>query len=173
MTKLSLFFGLLATVSNFTSTTVTTRPPAMMSDSGAVMMTQQELQFVELVNGERAGRGLPQLTVDPLLIKVARDHSREMSDKRYFSHISPTAGIRGPMDRYLAGAKRRPSWALIGENLFYCSIVDVERGHVALMNSPGHRANILEGRFERIGVGAYTDTDGEFYVTEMFLSKAD
>jgi uncharacterized protein YkwD len=77
------------------------------------------------------------------------------------------------MDRYLAGAKRRPSWALIGENLFYCSIVDVERGHVALMNSPGHRANILEGRFERIGVGAYTDTDGEFYVTEMFLSKAD
>lgn len=170
MAKLSLFFGLLMTVGNFTSTTVTTSPPVVPD---GVVMTQEEIRFVELVNKERASRGLPQLTIDPVLIQVAREHSREMGEKHYFSHHSPTPKMRTPLDRYLAGAKRRPSWALVGENLFYCSIVDVNRGHTALMNSEGHRANILESRYERIGVGAYVTPDGQFYVTQMFLAKID
>ncbi|HUV04824.1 MAG TPA: CAP domain-containing protein [Armatimonadota bacterium] len=170
MVKLSLFLGLLATVSNVTSTTVTTQPPAMYQ---SFVMTQEELKFVELVNKERAGRGLSQLTIDPLLIEVARKHSREMGDKHYFSHTSPTPGMQTPMDRYLAAENGRPSWALVGENLVYCSIVDIERGHAALMNSQGHRANILEGRYQRIGVGAYVNPRGELYVTQTFLAKAD
>jgi len=170
MVKLSLFLGLLATVTNVTSTTVTTQPPAMHD---SVVMTQQESKFVELVNKERANRGLPQLTIDLLLIEVAREHSREMGEKHYFSHTSPAPGMNTPMDRYLAAAGKRPSWALVGENLFYCSIVDVERGHFALMNSEGHRANILETRYEHIGVGAYVNPKGEFYVTQTFLAKAD
>jgi len=170
MVKLSLFLGLLATVTNVTSTTVTTQPPAARD---SIAMTQEELRFVDLVNKERANRGLSQLTIDPLLVEVARKHSREMGDKRYFSHISPTSGMKTPMDRYLAAAGERPSWALVGENLFYCSIVDVERGHFALMNSDGHRANILESRYERIGVGAYVNPKGEFYVTQTFLAKVD
>jgi len=170
MTSLSLFFGLLMTVSNFTSTTVTTRP---LTGYDTVIMTQQELKFVELVNKERANRGLRQLTVDPLLIRVARGHSHEMGEKGYFSHHSPTPGRETALDRYLAAVTERPSWALIGENLFYCSIVDVDRGHIALMNSDGHRANILEPRFASIGVGAFRDSQGHFYVTQMFLAKTD
>jgi uncharacterized protein YkwD len=166
--KLSLFLSLLATVGNFTSTTVTTQPPAIYGD---VVLTKEELRLVDLVNQERVSRGLPQLVIDPLLVKVARKHSQEMSDLRYFSHTSPTPGLRTPLDRYLADEPRRPSWALVGENLFYCSIVDPERGHHAFMNSPNHRANILEARFERIGVGVYINSAGEFYVTQMFLAK--
>lgn len=170
MTSLSLFFGLLMTVSNFTSTTVTTRPLTMQD---AVIMSREELKFVELVNKERESRGLEQLTIDPLLVRVAREHSREMGEKGYFDHHSPTPGRETAVDRYLATLGKRPTWALIGENLFYCSIVDVSRGHVALMRSDGHRTNILEPRFRRIGVGAFEDSQGQFYVTQMFLAKID
>jgi len=96
-----------------------------------------------------------------------------MADKDYFSHTSPTTTLKTPLDRYLAEEKKRPSWALVGENLFYCSIVDVERGHDAFMNSEGHRENILEKRYERIGVGVYIDRRGHFYATQMFLAKTD
>ena len=144
--------------------------PASADD---IVMTQEELRFVDLVNKERAGQGLSQLVIDPLLVQVARGHSLEMAEKSYFSHTSPTPGFKTPLDRYLAIEKHRPQWALVGENLYYCSIVDVDRGHVALMNSKGHRANILESKFERIGVGAYVDQKGQFYVTESFLAKTD
>lgn len=167
MTKISLFLGLLATVSNFTSTTVTTQPPS------SNVMTQDEMKYVELANKERVSRGLSELTIDPLLVQVARKHSKEMSDLKYFSHTSPTMGIKTPMDRYLADAGRRPTWALVGENLFYCSIVDVTRGHIALMNSKSHRENLLEPRYKRMGVGIYVNEHGEFYVTQMFLAKID
>lgn len=169
MARLSLLFVLLLTVGNF-AVADAGRPPGQ---GDSVVMTQEELKFVDLVNKERASRGLSQLAVDPLLVEVARKHSREMAEKNYFSHNSPTRGIKTPMDRYLAAVKQRPLWALLGENLFFCSIVDVTRGHLALMNSEKHRNNILEGRFERIGVGAYTDRKGQFYVTQMFLAKTD
>gem|GEM_PF-935399 len=194
MTSLSLFFGLLMTVSSFSPTPATDVTPDMAiapvamtmpaatdvpADFGysavrssGLIMSKEELQFVALVNKERAARGLNQLTIDPTLVKVARAHSKEMGDKGYFSHTSPTAGQTSPLDRYLAMAPR-PSWALIGENLFYCSIVTVERGHNALMNSEGHRANILEPRYENIGVGEYRAPNGRYYVTQMFLVKTD
>jgi uncharacterized protein YkwD len=134
-------------------------------------MTEEEQRFVDLVNQERALRGLRTLKVDPVLIDVSRGHSKEMSDKNYFDHNSPTPGMRTALDRYLSVVKRRPTWALIGENLFYCSIVDVNRGHTCLMDSKGHRDNILNPKFERIGVGIYKSEAGEFWVTEMFIAS--
>lgn len=196
MTSLSLFFGLLMTVSSFAPSPtpapgvapdMAVAPVAMAlpeaiafpADAGyaealksGITMTREELKFVDLVNKERASEGLNQLTIDPMLVKVARAHSREMWDKKYFSHTSPTAKLKSPLDRYLAMAPR-PSWALIGENLFYCSIVDVDRGHRALMNSDGHRANILEARYENIGIGEFKAPDGHYYVTQMFIVKTD
>lgn len=171
MIKLSLFLGLLMAVNTPSPTTMA----APKHDLGAMVttMTSDEQRFLDLTNEERVSRGLQPLVIDPMLIDVARAHSQEMAEKRYFSHHSPTIGMETPMDRYLTALKHRPSWALVGENLFYCSIVDVDRGHAALMNSPTHRDNILEGRFDHMGVGIYVDQYGEFYVTEMFLSKTD
>ena len=140
-------------------------------ESTAVTMTPEEARFVEMVNAERAKEGLSRLSVDPLLIKVARGHSKEMSDMKYFSHNSPTPGLSTALDRYLAEVKERPSWALVGENLYYCSRVDVEGGHKALMNSTLHRKNILEPRYKSIGVGACINSKGEFYITQMFLTR--
>jgi uncharacterized protein YkwD len=140
------------------------RPPVTAS------MTADEARFLELLNHERSERGLVELKPDSLLVEVAREHSREMCDKNYFDHVSPTVGSRTPMDRYLHAMRHRPAHACVGENLFYCSLVDVERGHHAFMNSPGHRANILYAPFRRGGIGIYKSDSGEFWVTEMFLT---
>jgi len=129
--------------------------------------THDEQRFLDLANRERLSRNLRELKLDPLLVAVARAHSREMCQKNYFDHQSPTPGQHTPMDRYLGAMTKRPLFACVGENLFCCSVVDVERGHRELMASPTHRANILFPGFRQCGVGIYTSERGEFWVTEM------
>jgi uncharacterized protein YkwD len=140
-------------------------------------LTAEEMEFVTLINSERTSRGENALVIDPLLVNTARMHSREMCDLDYFDHCSPTPGITTPMDRFLKGLSAMddatPNYLLVGENIYYCSVFNshynVQYGHEALMNSPGHRANILEPRFTKVGVGVYESAGGEFWVTEMFL----
>ncbi len=149
-------------------------PPAPATSANG--LSAEEEEFVGLVNGERSRRGLCVLAVDPLLVRTARAHSREMCARDYFDHHSPTPGLSTPMDRYLSSLKDTgagtPDYLLVGENIYYCSITsdvyNVDYGHRALMNSPGHRANILEPRFQKIGLGIYKNARGEFWVTEMF-----
>ncbi|MDO8585446.1 MAG: CAP domain-containing protein [Armatimonadota bacterium] len=173
MTQLSLYFGMLMLTANFSSTAqdIPGAPPAIVSPAPA-QPGYEEQRFVDLVNYERWSRGMEQLQVDPVLVRAARAHSREMAYKDYFDHRSPTPGLETAMDRYLNALGPRPDYAYLGENLFYCSIVDVNRGHDRLMNSSGHRDNILNDRFDHIGVGVYKSSDGQFWVTEMFLSNA-
>jgi len=149
-------------------------PPAAEKPAAPseVQPTAEELRFLELTNQERTRRGMNPLQWDPTLTFVARQHSTEMRDKAYFNHQSPTSGIRTPMDRYLK-VVARPAYACVGENLFYCSLVDVQRGHNAFMASPTHRENILFPRFEKMGVGIVKNEKGEFWVTEMFLTLRD
>ena len=152
--------------SNFTSSTVA--KPVL--NKAVVQMVDEEQRFTNLVNSERAANGLKVLELDTLLVQVGRNHAKEMCDKNYFNHMSPTPRLKTPLDRYLASIQTRPGRLSLGENLFYCSIVDVNRGHMCLMESPGHRANILNPKFDRIGVGVYKSPSGEFWVTEMFIS---
>jgi uncharacterized protein YkwD len=135
--------------------------------------TPDEARFVDLVNMERSRRGLNILKIDPLLIAIARTHSQEMCDKAYFSHDSPTAELKTPRDRYLLALSEQPDYACVGENLFYCSIADVQRGHNAFMNSPAHRDNVLFPHFDRIGIGIVKNRQGEFWVTQMYLTNTD
>ncbi len=136
----------------------------------------EEQAFVAMINAERSERGLSILTVDPMLIATARAHSEEMCSLDYFDHHSPTPSMSSPMDRYLTSAKQlglpQPEYLLVGENIFYCSvfndIYNVDYAHRAFMASPGHRANILEPRFAKVGIGIYRNAKGEFWVTEMF-----
>jgi len=142
---------------------------------------REEEDLIAAINNERTQRGLGPLTEDPLLNVTARAHSREMCSLSYFDHHSPTMSARTPMDRYLAGLRAwgetKPEAALVGENIFYASATDavynVGYAHTSLMNSPGHRANILEPRFTKVGIGLYRDSQGRFWVTEMFLRDAE
>ncbi|MBQ4316710.1 MAG: SafA/ExsA family spore coat assembly protein [Clostridia bacterium] len=119
-----------------------------------------EKEVVRLVNKERASRGLSSLTLDWELSRVARYKSQDMHDKRYFSHTSPTYG--SPFDMLSDfGIKYRSA----GENIAKGQKTPQEVVN-AWMNSSGHRANILNKSFTKIGVGYVADGN---YWTQMFI----
>lgn len=120
-----------------------------------------ENQLVALVNKERTVRNLNSLTVDPTLIVIARGHSADMFEKGYFSHTAPD----GKNVANRAADKNYP-YLVIGENLAYAPSVAL--AHKGLMESEGHRANILSPEFNKIGIGIM---DGGVYglmVTQVF-----
>src|SRR3954468_6664101 len=105
-----------------------------------------EAQMLELVNGRGAAAGLKPLAPDPELTEVARAHSTDMFARGYFAHVSPE-GL-SPFDRMKdAGVTFRTA----GENLALAPTLQL--AHTGLMNSPGHRANILRPEFGRLGIG--------------------
>ncbi len=122
-----------------------------------------ERQLLDLVNEERTQHGVAALEWDERLVPVARAHSQEMFALKYFSHDSPVAG--SPFDRLKTAGI---SYSRAGENLAYAQSITV--AHRALMDSPGHRENILRPEFTRIGIGV---TNGGAYgrmVTQLFLT---
>lgn len=171
MTRLSLYLVTLLLGTHFPGPTVP--PAAQLSIVAQVQMSYEEQRLVNLANQDRRNAGVGTLAVNPMLTQVARQHSREMYEKNYFDHRSPTADVETPMARYLKGLGRIPSYACIGENLFYSSVVDPDLGNKCLMESPHHRANMLSTQFDQIGVGVYESPDGRFWVTQMFLTQVD
>lgn len=131
--------------------------------------TALEARILELTNQDRAKRGLRTLSWDAGLCLAGREHSREMALLKYFDHTSPTVGAETPADRWERIVRNPPDEYMLGENLFYGSITDAAWAHRSLMESPGHRANLLNPAYAYIGIGVYTDTDGHMWVTEMFL----
>jgi uncharacterized protein YkwD/uncharacterized membrane protein required for colicin V production len=105
-----------------------------------------EARMLELVNKERLAAGLKPLVADPELTEVARRHSADMFARGYFAHDTPE-GL-DPFDRMREANVR---FVTAGENLALAPTVQV--AHRGLMNSPGHRANILYPGFGRAGIG--------------------
>ncbi|PYZ94734.1 serine protease [Salipaludibacillus keqinensis] len=111
-----------------------------------------EAEVVRLVNEERANHGLQPLESSSEVQNVAHAKSKDMVDNNYFSHTSPTYGSPFEMlDTY--GVEYRTA----GEN-----IAQGQRSPEAVvnawMNSQGHRENILNRNFSKIGVGHYENT---------------
>jgi uncharacterized protein YkwD len=132
-----------------------------------------EQAMARLVNAERTKAGLNVLAFDATLAATARAHSVDMRDRAYFAHESKTPTLREPLDRYRAVFKTTPS--IVAENIYRSwgsprriNQADIQTAHDALMNSPGHRSNILLGRITRIGIGIVTNANGDIWVTQMF-----
>lgn len=105
-----------------------------------------EKRMLDLVNSERVANGLQPLAPDPELTEVARRHSADMFVRGYFAHDTPEGAT--PFDRMRDANVR---FLVAGENLALAPTVTV--AHTGLMNSPGHRANILRPQFGRVGIG--------------------
>jgi len=105
-----------------------------------------EARMLQLVNSERLALGLKPLAADPELTEVARKHSADMFGRGYFAHDTPEG--RNPFERMRQAGVR---FMTAGENLALAPTVQV--AHTGLMNSPGHRANILHKDFGRVGIG--------------------
>jgi uncharacterized protein YkwD len=120
-----------------------------------------EARMLVLVNEERQKVGLKPLKFDPEMLVVARKHSRDMFARGYFSHITPEG--KSPFDRM---RREKVRFLSAGENLALGQTLNI--CHRGLMNSPGHRANILNVSFGRVGIGIL---DGGIYglmITQNF-----
>jgi uncharacterized membrane protein required for colicin V production len=122
-----------------------------------------ERQLFDLVNDERTQRGIGALQWDDRVLPVARAHSEEMFRLKYFSHESPVTG--SPFDRLKAA---QITYSRAGENLAYAQSVAV--AHRALMDSPGHRENILRPEFTRIAIGVINAGIYGRMFTQLFLT---
>ena len=152
------------------------RPPTIMAltprrratASRAMSVAQMDVRLVMLVNRARRASGRTTLRRWKMLDRVARGHSIEMCRTGRFGHYSPVTGSAS--DR-LRRVGLRPS--LVAENVAQAG--DVDAAHRALMGSPSHRANILAGNVNLIGVGVVpcrlADGTVQVYVTELFIRK--
>lgn len=130
----------------------TTRQVAVDQKSEEIMLGK--------VNEERAKAGVQPLVLDPKLRDLARAYGKDMFARGFFSHYDPDG--KSPFDRMKnAGIEYQAA----GENLAYAPNVDV--AHQGLMNSPGHRANILSKDFGHVGIGVI---DGGVY-GRMFVQE--
>lgn len=115
-------------------------------------LTAAEYESLKLHNEARAGAGLGHLCVNPTLTEAARAHAKDMIERKYFSHDNPDG--EDPLARIEeAGYADWSSW---GENIGWGSgeQADAREVFADLMNSPGHRENILKDGFLEVGIGA-------------------
>ena len=138
-------------------------PPASSTPSTTTSdVNAFEQEVVKLTNAERTKAGLSPLQTDDKLMAAAREKSQDMQSNNYFSHTSPTFG--SPFDRMKALGITYKS---AGENIAQGQRSPQEVVQ-AWMDSPGHRANILNGKFTHIGVG-YVKSGN--YWTQQFITK--
>lgn len=110
---------------------------------------QVNKEILNLVNQERAKAGLKPVTLDSQLSKVAMDKAKDMANNHYFDHISPTLG--SPFDMMTrAGIQSNTA----GENIAMGQH-SAQEVMTQWMNSQGHRENILNPNFTKIGVASY------------------
>ncbi len=116
----------------------------------------EEDRATELVNQSRNSVGLPGLEVNIDLYLKAQGWSGQMANSQRLYHSNLTDG-----NGY--------NWARLGENVGYG--YSIEQVHNAFMSSSGHRANILDRGYNRIGVGVTRDGGGRLWVVQEFMQE--
>ncbi|MCL2811056.1 MAG: CAP domain-containing protein [Clostridia bacterium] len=100
--------------------------------------------------------------MDNKLAALARMKSQDMLSNNYFAHTSPTLGNAATMLR-----NNGYSFNSVGENISKHSTVI--KSHAALMSSDGHRRNILNSSWQKVGIGIVLDGNGSVYMTQLFV----
>lgn len=131
-------------------------------------MTAPEYQFLAELNADRVANGQPPLAANGVLSGLARQRSEQMLATGQFSHYDAAGNL------IFAGLLNGAGFpfAFAGENLAennYGWGQSMQVANTELMNSPTHRANILNGRFNEAGIGiAGPGPKGEYYYTQLF-----
>jgi uncharacterized protein YkwD len=149
-----------------------TTPPADKGKNkdSAGKLNADEKALVELTNKTRAEAKLSQLKINPLLCKVARQHTLNMAKQEKMSHELDGKKVAQRVTD--AGYDYRK----IGENLALSKPIEDPNApapppadiHKKWMDSKGHRANILEPKFTEIGISMCLSAKGTYYYTVVF-----
>ena len=128
-----------------------------------------ERRAFEQTNVARVKNGLPTLVWDPELCGMAREHSKQMASRGYFSHEAPD----GLQLKERARARGILHFRVIGENIAYNKGHD-DPGSFAVerwLTSAGHRANMLNPVFQASAIGSFVAADGSTYLTQVFIAR--
>lgn len=155
-------------VSLSTESAVTVPVAPNSAASSAARAFQLERQAFEVLNRKRVENGLPPLVWSESMARVARIHSQEMAQFKFFSHI----GRSGTMVDERAETLGFKKWKAIGENIAYNRGYNnpAEFACERWMLSPSHRENILNARWKEAGIGVAIAPDGTHYFTEVFIT---
>lgn len=121
-------------------------------------------QVIALVNSERAKAGCGPVSGNSTLHSAALKHSQDMANRDYFDHTNPDGD--GPGERITAAGYR---WSTYGENIA-AGQKDAAAVMDGWMNSPGHRANIVNCAFKELGVGVH-EAPGGIRWTQKFGTR--
>lgn len=127
-----------------------------------------EWRMLRLLNKDRKTHGLRPVRMQDDLRSIARKHSGDMAKKDYFDHVNMQA--QSHVDRMTI---QRVTDVVSGENLakiggYHAPTQVAETG---LMNSPGHRANILNGEYNVVGIGVTQSSSKVYYFTQLFAKR--
>jgi uncharacterized protein YkwD len=143
-------------------------PPTDLSaydedDSENVDPAEAEQELTALINQARQAAGLKPLVWDNRLAAIARAHSRDMVTNNFIAHVSPTTGDAVARVKR-AGLNPSPVLENVGQE------GGAEKAHRGFMASPAHRANILNKKITRVGIGVVMKSGGgaPLHVTELF-----
>jgi uncharacterized protein YkwD len=136
-----------------------------------------------LINSERHKNNIKPLSADEQLSKIARAHSQDMANRRFFDHVNPDG--KSPRDRVRLAGYNCPR--IVGENIFennlysrvetrgdlktyyWNSLEEIATSTVkGWMSSPGHRKNTLQREYLRTGIGVAIAGEGKVYITQVF-----
>ncbi len=139
--------------------------PTPQSDA----LQQMETHIISEVNAVRKKHDRQKLTENGTLNAIAREYSRQMLRKEFFSHTGPSGSTVADRIQAAGIAFRR-----VGENLAMTENIDRPAKDLVAdwMESPPHRENILEGKYTQTGVGVWKEKD-LYYFTQIFLRPMD
>ncbi len=127
-----------------------------------------ENELYDLINRERAKLGISLLQISKSLITIARHHSQDMAARSELTHDS--------QDRKSFSQRLQDAGLFFketGENIAYSESFLPETIHHSFMRSDGHRENILDPRFDTIGIGVFFKEDKGYYITQDFIASLE
>jgi uncharacterized protein YkwD len=151
--------------------TLVASPAHVRAWDAGTFSASDEVLLVNLTNQARAAAGLGSLRVSSALRSLAEWRSKDMVERNYFAHEIPPEGnlVFHYMD------ERGIAYQLAGENIGWDNAPDDQATAVVqqmFMDSPLHRANILNAKWDSIGVGAFKSSDGVMKFTILFMQRA-
>jgi uncharacterized protein YkwD len=133
------------------------------SNEGTVL-SDEESKLILLINQERSHTGLPELKVDPVLVKIARAKSSDMVSQNYFGHISDKLGtVYDQLD------KAKYQYKIVAENLI--GAPNYSKANEKTMSSLPHRNNLLNPEITKIGIGIIRGGPFGEMITELFINQ--
>jgi uncharacterized protein YkwD len=135
-------------------------PPTASAQTSHLQQNESERQLFEALNHERAAHSLPALRWDDSLFKAARIHALRMVNLNQLEHQLPN---EPKLQERCADAGAR--FSVIAENIAVGS--NPNTIHNGWMESPGHRRNILDARYNSVGIAVVRGTGGLFAVQDF------